>query len=489
MAQPVLLQESYERAMMQDIPRYQLPQNACWRLVDFIPNLNGIPLRKRSSWEYGSGALVGAIGIRAVAYGDFEPTPKLLAVGDNSHLYEVTEGTTTVTDLGSFPFLQPGPGIFFRDRIIWCDRLGVAKPVWWKPGSPITTLTAAPTARTGTVHISRLVLGGVPGDNADNVYFSGPGDATAWNAENFIPTGLPITALASLRNTLLVFSAGEVNKITGTIPPAEPNDDMSFKDFAQIGCTDDRSLVQYGEATLFGNRDGVWYTDGSGTTNTFQVAGVASLWDRLTRDYTMASWGLVAGAMRSRYFLTLRNDLNQAVTTFALDIERRRVTQLANVNAVSYVGTHQGEEELYFAMPDNNRVGNLGTITHAGRPADGNGVPILPVVESAYYRVQAGPKRIRDLYITAAMVNGVNARLNLEFIPRPEQQTYFPIIANGSAPETIVPEQISSRHRIPFRIGSEGFALRISQQGVSDETMLFDILADMHVLEGSKPLR
>ena len=491
MAQPVLLQESYERGIYRDIARYQLPQNALWDAVDWISNLRGIPIAKRGPWRYGSDSL-GGTSIRTLGYGDFEPTPALVAVNNLGAMFTVNLATGAVTSVGgsgAFYLTNPGPPIFFRDRLIWCDRNGVGPPHYWKPGMSATAaLTGAQPARTGTAHLSRLVLGGVPA-NPDNVYFSNPGDSMNWNAENFIPTTYPVTALSSLRTSLIVFSGALAQKITGSIPPAEPNDDMALRDFLQMGTTDDRSVWRYGDYNLFSNRDGIWQTDGAAASNFVDTAGFRGLYDDLIRGYDPATWKLLGGVMRDRYFLTIRNASNAVVTTLRLNMVNRRLGRMTNFDPVLYVDTQTSTHELIFGLQDEPRLAMVGAIFHDSALTDPDGVPILPVLETPYYRVQVGPKRIRHLFLVASMTGGTSPSLVPEFVQRPEETSYRPIIANGTRHEVIYPTSPSERHRIPFYVASEGFGLRLTQVGPSLTTSLFDILADIHTREGSKSLR
>src|SRR5688572_8277591 len=62
MAQPVALQNSFTR-MIQDVPRDELPRDACWEMIDFLPDIGvgvadggagamGGRCAKRGGWLY-----------------------------------------------------------------------------------------------------------------------------------------------------------------------------------------------------------------------------------------------------------------------------------------------------------------------------------------------------------------------------------------------------------------------------------------------------
>src|SRR5687767_14235710 len=81
MAQPVALQNSFTR-MIQDVPRDELPRDACWEMIDFLPDLGrgiqgfgseiGGRCAKRGGWLYStedvSTDLTSATGITGMGY-------------------------------------------------------------------------------------------------------------------------------------------------------------------------------------------------------------------------------------------------------------------------------------------------------------------------------------------------------------------------------------------------------------------------------------
>lgn len=81
------LQSTYDRGIIRDVPRHMLPPGSVWSMFDFIPNINGEPLRKRGGWQ-GGPALASATNLNAVAYTPINGSDNYCAVDNFGALWQ-----------------------------------------------------------------------------------------------------------------------------------------------------------------------------------------------------------------------------------------------------------------------------------------------------------------------------------------------------------------------------------------------------------------
>jgi hypothetical protein len=140
-------------------------------------------------------------------------------------------------------------------------------------GEPVAN-TCPGTARFGCVHRGRVWLAGC--EDPYLVWFSKymrAGEGIAFSDEftlDFRDQGQPITGLASLEDKLVVFTASQTFVVYGDGPVdagGDPGLDPPLRVSAQIGCIEDRSIVQCPAGVFFMARDGIFQIDkGLGVT-------------------------------------------------------------------------------------------------------------------------------------------------------------------------------------------------------------------------------
>jgi hypothetical protein len=113
---PVVVESDFSKGIIRDSPRVSIPNGGVYDSTDFLLHQPGLA-QKRGGTSYPGPALTAATYAAAVKYAEFPAGAKLVAVGDNGHLYTVTSGATTdVSALGAtyvpldVPKLRVGSG-------------------------------------------------------------------------------------------------------------------------------------------------------------------------------------------------------------------------------------------------------------------------------------------------------------------------------------------------------------------------------------------
>lgn len=468
--------------MRQDTPRDQLPSGAVWNLQDFIPQTLGSPLRKRAGWTYQSVDLGSPL--TAIAYGNYTTVNMLVTVHANLQAQTVDPATGVGTLRGSVSSSPISKPVLYRDYMMLPASNGASSPsVIFRDGTFATMGGSPPPGKFVAIYKDRVLLAG---SNASptNVYFSNPGNPNLWDTTNsFISTSLPVTGLAALRNAVLVFHAGTTERIRGNVPP--PNTDMTREPAFNVGCVDARSIAFYGDNVIWVDQAGVWISDGAVVENMMESGGMQSYWLSLMASRT-SNWTISGDVMRGAYWLVMM-DGSTLIDCMACRIDSRNWTRMTNVPATMFARQIGGIEEMYFASPTNNRVCRMSSIfspTDSTR-VDANGVAVTPVLETPYFfGKDYGLKRWKNLFFEFRLDAGTAS-------PAPLVRVSYTADPSGAAytafPDTLAPNNASSRTQIPVRIPpSRGIALKIQQLNQSADFRLHEIAADVHEMEKSR---
>jgi hypothetical protein len=458
------LQKNYARAMRRDNPRSQMPEGSVWNLLDFIPNRLGAPLRKRGKWTSaatGSGTYAGWVGRP-----EFTAGAQLAWINDSGTLYN------SGSSVGSVGFVPTG-SVFFLNKLAMFKS---GSTVATYDGSSLSTIATAPTGSFATAYKGRIVVA------KDDTVFFGPSTnpySTSWDSSAFITIDHQITALAALRNAILVFGTGHTTRIRGSVPPPSTIEDMQAEPLFNLGCLDARSLAFRGENVIFANGTGVWMTDGAIPENLIRSGGMASYWLSLMASYT-SSWSLTAGIINDVYVLSVMNG-STFVDCLACDVDSRTWFRLGNIKSGFMAQGFGASDELYFARRTAAGVGRLSTIFTPGAGADDDGTAILPVVELPYYSDGASIKTVKALYVAYDIRDAAsnNPTLTVSWTTSPESTSYTSL---GTLAETTEYGRGRLRPRKPVR----GFALKIAQTGQSSDTRLYELQADIQRREESR---
>ena len=415
MAQPVSLIEG-SKAFARDFARDRMPRGYLWDMADWVPNLLDSELTSRGGWTWGSADL----GTTVVAgkYVPYKAGDKLFVIGANGQLYDVALAAPNAgTAVGAIPIPAQNP-VMQRDWLFSLDQSQASAPVviTYTGGAPtITTMSdaTAPKARYGGVYKDRLVVGNLPGEE-QQIRFSYPGFilkddpntgnpvTMKWDANSFINSSLAITGLGVMRAMILVFHAGSVERIRGSIPPGtDIASDMFLESlFDRAGCTDARSIAYWNDNCIFADERGIHLTDGSIVRNLISQAGLLYFWRTLYRN----KLSIAAETYLDYYVITVRRTDGIAVT-LVVDLNRRTVFRFTNVDATCYIQAVGAQEKLWFGRGSANRLGELSScffpVFTTTANADADGTAVLPSFETAWFRMgEEGRKRIRHAYMS-----------------------------------------------------------------------------------------
>lgn len=479
MAAVTLLQRDYSRGMKRDSSRDQLPAGSLWNLVDWIPNAIGAPIRKRGGFEYGSAAFGAGSYAAASAFADFSSGSQLVGINDGATLFSIdpTSGIVTSKGAAGIPLSHP---FLHRNLLVIPSADGVAGVYSYDgAAAPAPIAASAPPGLYGDVYKDRTVLGNILGQ--EQRLFFGPGGSPSgiWDQTNsYIDASFPLRGVKAMRNLILLFGRGHTERIIGTTPP--PNTDMERQPLFDIGCLDARSIVASGDNVIFANEQGIWLTDGSIPENLCKSAGMLSYWIDTLANYA-PTWTLAAGLHRGAYVISIMNGAN-FIDAISLDLTDRTWFRISNLTARMFARAIGTSEELYFALRDEARIGSLSSLynpTDAVRN-DADGTPVLPVLESSFFKDAPTMKRWHHAYLDFMLSQpSTGAKLELAYITSPEATAYT-VIGNYLAQETV------DRKPLPLRFKARGLGIRIRQTAASADTRIHELEADVHALERSR---
>jgi len=474
---PVVLQDNFSRGIVADVAREDIPRGAVWDMVDLIPDL-GAPLRGRGSWKYaspagGSGSLVLAVG-----WGDFISGQHLVKLTDGGTLFGVSADGTTQTVRGSMNLVAQQPFMHRNKLIFPCPG---HNPVYYDGDNPVADLGGgAPQAYYGCAYKDYTVLAR-DATHPTRLWFSDPGNPQHWDTTNsWLDGTYAVTGIVAMKNAILIFSLGHVEKITGSIPP--PGTDMSKGPFLAIGTPDARSIVNYGDFVVWANQTGVWMTDGAVAQDLTKAAGVKQRWLALTNS--IGTLGVTGGIIRDHYVVTLW-DSATLKDTWLIDLTKKTMWRASNISALMYATGTGGRERVYFADRESTRVGEITDLFFpaVGDYADADGVTIQPNVELPYYRPTKGLKRWKNIYVDADVRDpaATNPVLGVAYVTSPESGAYTPLTS-----VTFGETATDTRRRIPIRVRSAGIGLALAQVNGAGGTRIYSVEADVLAEEGSK---
>lgn len=464
-----------------------MPEGSLWWGADLIPNLLS-PARERGGWANASNdiAAVTATASTVVAgiYANYVAGGTLIAIDEDGRLYKVASNGT-VTDVGSALLLSQNP-VFHRDKVIVMAFDGTTAPK--KVTNAAGTLTIAnlggspPTAIFATVFKDRTVLGNTAAQ-PQRLYFSDPGDPEGWDVTNtYVDFNNPITALAAVRNFVLVWSDSTMSRLYGSSPP--PDSDFVVNDpMFEVGCTDARSVAVSGDKVVFANAEGLYLTDGSiDPVNLTALCGMLTYWQDQLAGYTKSNWTIVGGFLRDDYYVCVMNQT--AIQLCArIDIAKRAWWPLTNVDARSMWKAEAASDELYFGRRNAARVGKLSTIytPSATVKNDGDGDAVASVIETPFYEGDGSEKGWVRLYTTLELTDYAsdNPTLAVSYIKTPEETSYTAI--SGALSEGTT--RATKRKDLGF--ASDGVAFKLTRANAGD-FLLYGLSVDAKKREGSR---
>lgn len=377
----VLIEADASRGMVRDAPRVSIPDHAVYDSADFLLHQPGVA-QKRGGTAYAGPVLGTDTYGAAVAYAEFPGGSKLVAFSDTGNSYSVTASASTdLTGADIVPTDTPKLRVGGGKALLIATSGGSP----WKydgTAAPTTLSGGAPAAKFCAIYKSRLVLGNTSA-NTNRIFFSPTPDIEAtWDTSNsYIDADYAVSGLASLHNSLLIFSAGHTERIIGSTPP--PDSDMDRAPVGSVGCTDARSIVVQEDNCLFANPRGVYLTNGAGFASLTTEGLIESYWQSLFSGYNPTTWTIAAGIHRSYYFVTVLDNNGDLKATLMCNVPRRAWWRLTNIKANMYAQAVGADENLYYADRSAARIVSLAGIFNpsASNKNDADGTAVTPSIE------------------------------------------------------------------------------------------------------------
>lgn len=449
--------------MQQDSGRDEVPPGYVWSLLDHNPRISGASMRSRGPWFYVSQALSAApVGL---AYAPYLAGEKLIAACSNGEIYDVPlAGPTAVSIATGLPAMDRQNPFFYRDKLYLPSTLGACRVLTYQPFTVTSLPASALQGRHGTFYRERLVLARSLGVS-ERVAFSKPGDPTlAWNAFSFIDTSASVNGVFAMRNQILVMHGEYVEQIRGTTPPdsdlSDPLGDMQLGVlWDRAGCFDARSIAGWQGNCVFADERGVHITDGGLVRNMVTQGGLESLW-RATFEPGLVT-DLPGTIYGDHYICTTRLSAGTSYT-WVCHIPTRRWWRWKNIDAQAMVTSTTAPERMYATHTSTLRVTDVTQCMippAGGNDPDGNGVDILPEVETGWKRLskRVGLRRIFDVFIYYLGYRTVDPGTDLievSMIDSPEETVYEVIGGLRQSTE-------SERRKLLVARQVEGIALKI----------------------------
>lgn len=481
MGNVTLLQRGYSLGAKRDSSRDQLPPGSLWDVVDYIPNVIDAPLRKRGGWGYGSNAFGSGSYAAAVAFADFTMGSQLVSIDDAGDLKSISLATKAVTSKGAarIPIANL---VLHRDTLVIPSPDGTASVKQYDGSSAPADLSAtAPAGKYAALYKDRTILGCIAGEEQRLLFGPGGVPTGTWDTANsYIDASFPLRGVAAMKNVIVMFGNGHAERIRGTTPP--PNTDMVREPLFDIGIVDARTIVAFGDNIIWANEQGIWMTDGAVPENLAQSSGFVSYWTDLLDSYDEDTWTLAAGLDRGLYVISIMNG-SSFVDAIALDPNARTWFRISNLPARMFARAAGASEELYFALRDEPRIGTLSGIFNpsADNQNDADGTPVLPALESPFFKDEPTMKRWHNAYLDYGLVApSTDAALQLSYITSPDATSYTDLASTFGEQASV------DRQRLPLRVRGRGMAFKLTQTAASADTRIHELEAEVHALEGSR---
>ena len=499
MARPLPLQSSFQRGMVQDLPRGDLPADSAWNMVDWIPDL-GEHLRKRGGWTHALSA-VGGTYVAQVGYANFLTGDKIVVVNNSGVMYTAaaSAGVTTAASAASaVPVGKQTPYVHQNKLIVPGDGSTYPKYLDGATGA-VNSLTATGLYFTAAaVYHDMSVYNNPSGVTSPNyIFFSDVSDPTVVDTTNaWLTFSTRVRAFAPLPGALLCFMDEFTARIRGSIPPGSGSDMIVDEPIFNVGCSDPGSVIVSGSYCIFANALGVYRTNGGGLPEDLTAScGVKKYWNDLLGGYSASTWRIAGGLYRNRYFVSITNGAS-FVDAFCFDPQQRTAWRLSNLPGLNFSNGIATQEELYVALRSAARVAKLSTIyVPSGTvKADADGTVIAPLLETSYYPApvsygrnrQAGDplpskKTWKAVYTDYELTDAAtdDPTLTISYLKDPDggYTAVTPTLAENT--QTVYA-------RRPLRFSSPGVAFKIQQTNASADTKVKMLAADVHLREESR---
>lgn len=468
----------WSRGMIRDAPRSSIPQGGLYDSADFLLHQPGL-MQKRGGTSYAGPAFSAGTWAKGAVYAEFPAGPQLIGVNNSNALYKVTAGLTsslggsTVSGgLIDKPKLRVGGG---SALLIFPCADGTTAPIKYDgSGLPAGLGGSSPGGKVCEIYKSRLALGG-SSSNPNRLYFSPTPDITSsWDTTNsWIDCDHAITGIASLRNALLIFSQGHVERIIGSTPP--PGSDMDRSPLGDVGTPDARSIVVQEGNCLFANPRGVYLTNGSGFASLTTEGQIEAYWQTLFTGYDPSTWTVSAGILRSFYIVTIYDGTNYI--TMMCNVPRRAWWRLTNIKSLMYAQAVGTSDELYYADAGAPRITKLSGIFSptSSNKNDADGTAVTPTATLRTFGDGPSLKAWGDAHLTYDMRDAAsdNPTLAVQYATGVEATTF-----TAAAQSPLAETTDATRTPLSTGVDSQALTVKVTQSNASAKTELYALEVD-----------
>lgn len=475
----------WSHGMVRDAARQDIPNGALYNAVDFYLDKPGIAY-KRGGTSYAGPAMTGATYAQNCIYADFVAGSQLLAVGDNGSLYKITSGTTTNIGSMGAAFVPRCKPVFHnggtKEYVIIPPNSGATAFKKYNGSAISAAVASAPKGQIAAIYKSRLVLAN-DGTNKVRVWFS-PVTVTAgadidqtWDTTNaWVDADYPVVGMAALQNSLLIFSAHQTERLTGTTPP--PGSDFDHAPVGSIGCTDARSITVWNNYAIFANSRSIFMTNGVGFKDLLKDAGMVTYWQSILTGYTQSGWTITTGLLWNSYLYVSVMNGSTFVDCLMCNLQRNTWWRLANIKSSSWTTAVDVKDELYYADRSTNRVVAMsGTFNpSSSNKNDADGTAVTPQMETRVLNPSVSIKTYGLGRLSFDMRDAAtdNPTLAVSCAPGLEATT-FTACNESPLPETTD----ETRKAVTFEKTSQGLTVRLVQSNASSKTEIYGLEAEI----------
>jgi len=465
--------------MARDTARDRMPQGMVWDLGDWIPAFADAPLRGRGGWVFQSNALPAQAG--AMVYAPYQNGDKLLVMLDNNQVADVNISSVGSTLLTPTVWPTRCNPVFYNDTVYVFHKDGTQPPVGLLyNGSAYSTQTLPASTSNqgayGAIYHDRLVTAGDARDRR-LVAFSKPTNPVAvWEPTSIFRSAQPVTGLAVMRNMMLLFHKGSVERIRGTTPPdptlSNPTGDMEMDTlFDKAGCWDARSIAYWQDNVVFADARGVHMTDGSIVRNLISQGGLLSMWRQAFNNAVS-----LCGSVFLDFYVCCLRTSDKPPLFLVCDLNKRTWYRFTNVDVTCMATSIGSFERLWGTDVPNLRTNHLSAMFFPDTTVlaqDADGKYVFTNLETGWVRGgKEGRKRIRHLYVSYdhRLAEGLHGNsVKVSFIHSPEATVWH------DSRRMLRGTSEYRRLRVPVDLGAYGAAFKLTQLAPSYDLRLYDI--------------
>ena len=476
------------KGMAPDNPRDGMSDAQVWRMEDYIPRILGSSLESRQGWTYHTTTPLGSYITSQIWVNTLGGSHHLAATTAN--LYNL-DNPTAPRLVGNYPgMLWPMATMYEYVCVPRIDDYPVFLRYAGGVEVGVTADASTPKAKIATVWQSRFTLangtaGGVSQPNF--IYFlsaewgAGLTTTPVWDPLAYIETASDVTGLAATRNSLIIFHEGSVERLRGTKPPgAGVQMDVWMEPLiGQGGCNEPHTICHWNDNVVFADARGVYLTDGTTIKDITAQGGMGSEWRRAYDPL----WRVSAGVYRDQYIVSMVDVTNSLFKKcFVCDLYSRNWQVFTNMPFASFVAS-TGEIEKMFGGGLDGKIAN---VSECWREADstvdtvdGNGVSVLPQLETAWYRMSENEamKRVKNVYFSYDLSEDTGElKVYASEKVNPDSGDWILLKTLG---DRLAPAPDSyERRRLPLGRQSYGFTFKVETTGKIKNLKLYDLAAE-----------